>query len=699
MNLAYLAKRQAAIAKNILNHVADPSTALSPLYQEDITRGWRWDVLRDDVPGLHPQSLHWQVGSYRFGADQDIEYSSPRPIEGFVSPSATTGPAPGGSDASDSPDPAFLVHEAIARWDGWGLAAPTPFSVIGSDGTIAESGGNPVTTYSDDGHMNGQISATFTVPPANQRVVGNDRLLGYTGLPPLRFGRTYGYKVRSVDLSGWSISQLDPIPAEYHGSLSVPHQRWEPIRPPQVVPTSSLTVGEGVLTVVLRDDGTTPPTGNSRWLFPPQVHAWLAEQQGALDTADGMPDPTRYATLSAYADGSIATLPGIGSDTGPTGNAGNAILPLPTGGDPPATSVTWLPDFAAYGLAIDGLGQQFPVTPTVPPAGVPTTGGTSPTSVTTSRFLDAWSPAPGGRWPAMLGKLLTVVPEAFSPVEPGSASYLGVRALAPTWSTRPATPTTAEILIMGVTPGSVVELALSSIPHYTDEKAFGLVPWKPGDAADAPTDLAFVTGALAQITPATTLRVVYATLRPAFAPSFSAEFTQSRTSNDTVVELSDPRYGVDPATTSAVTFTASWTDHSDTATNAHPDTDLTVHTQGSLVAEVTQSYLDVVGQTRYFPYPPAAVSDPTIAATAPAGTSPFGQITTVPTYPAQTDPVYPTLSALHRIGDTKHHLVTYSATATSRFGKFFARTSTVTLGVTKLRAGHGQGVGEPLRPP
>ena len=402
--------------------------------------------------------------------------------------------------------------------------------------------------------------------------------------------------------------------------------------------------------MVLRDDGTTPPTGNSRWLFPPQVHAWLAEQQGALDTADGIPDPTRYATLSAYADGSIATLPGIGSDTGPTGNAGNAILPLPTGGDPPATSVTWLPDFAAYGLAIDGLGQQFPVTPTVPPAGVPTTGGTSPTSVTTSRFLDAWSPAPGGRWPAMLGKLLTVVPEAFSPAEPGSASYLGVRALAPTWSTRPATPTRAETLAMGLTPGSVVELALCSIPHYTDEKAFGLVPWKPGDAADAPTDLAFVTGALAQITPATTLRVVYATLRPAFAPSFSAEFTQSRTSNDTVVELSDPRYGVDPATTSAVTFTASWTDHSDTATNAHPDTDLTVHTQGSLVAEVTQSYLDVVGQTRYFPYPPAAVSDPTIAATAPAGTSPFGQITAVPTYPAQTDPVYPTLSgsAPHR---------------------------------------------------
>ena len=214
MNLAYLAKRQAAIAKNILNHVADPSTALSPLYQEDITRGWRWDVLRDDVPGLHPQSLHWQVGSYRFGADQDIEYSSPRPIEGFVSPSATTGPAPGGSDASDSPDPAFLVHEAIARWDGWGLAAPTPFSVIGSDGTIAESGGNPVTTYSDDGHMNGQISATFAVPPANQRVVGNDRLLGYTGLPPLRFGGRTGTRCGpSTSAGGRSPSSIQSRPS------------------------------------------------------------------------------------------------------------------------------------------------------------------------------------------------------------------------------------------------------------------------------------------------------------------------------------------------------------------------------------------------------------------------------------------------------------------------------------------------------
>ena len=404
--------------------------------------------------------------------------------------------------------------------------------------------------------------------------------------------------------------------------------------------------------------------------------------------------------MSAYADGSIETLPGIGSDTGPTGNAGNAILPLPTGGVPPATSVTWLPDFAAYGLAIDGLGQQFPVTPTVPPAGVPTTGGTSPTSVTTSRFLDAWSPAPGGRWPAMLGKLLTVVPEAFSPVEPGSASYLGVRALAPTWSTRPATPTTAEILIMGVTPGSVVELALSSIPHYTDEKAFGLTSWTPGDAADVPTDLAFVTGALSP--DHSCHHHSGSSTRPCVRPSPRP----SPPSSPSRARRTTPSW-------SCQTRATGWTRRPRRPSRSRPAGPTTVTRRRTRTLTPTsrctprvhwsprsrRAYRDTVGQTRYFPYPPAAVSDPTVAVAEPAGTSPFGQITTVPDGPDQTDPVYPALSALHRIGDTKHHLVTYSAMATSRFGKYFERTSTVTLGVTKLRAGHGQGVESQFRPP
>ena len=697
MNLAYLAKRQAAIAKNILAYVADPSIALQPLYQEDITRGWRWDVLRDDVSGLHPQSLHWQVGSYRFGVDQDIEYTSPRPVEGFVSPSATTGPAPAGSAASGSNDPAFLVHEAIARWDGWGLAAPTPFSVIGSDGTIAESGGNPVTTYSDNGHMNGQISATFT------RATGQSARARQR--PAAGLHRAAAAALRAdvrVQGAGRRPQRLVDLPA-----------RSDPGRLPRLAVRPASAMGADPASTGRADVLAHCRRGSLDRRAPRRRHQSADRQlpvavpaQGArvAGRAAGRP---RHLRRPARPD-PYAAVVGLRRRE-------HRDTARPRLGHRSDRQCRQCDPAAPDGRRPAGDGRHLATRLRRPRVGHRRAGpavSRHPDS-STGRRADDGQHLPHLRHDLAIPRTVVTCPRRRLAGDAGQVADGGSRGVQP-----------------GGPPISLIPRCKCAGSHLVDP------PGNPDDGRDPDHGRHAGIGLRAGLEQHPALhgregirphlldawrcgrRFHRSRVRDRRAESDHSGHHHSGSSTRFCVRLSPlpsppsspshagpttPSWNSPTRTTgwtrrppSAVTFTASWTDHSDTTTNAHPDTDLTVHTQGSLVAEVTQAYRDTVGRTRYFPYLPAAVSDPTVAVAEPAGTSPFGQITTVPDRPDQTDPVYPSLSALHRIGDTKHHLVTYSAMATSRFGKYFGRTSTVTLGVTKLRAGHGQGVGEPV---
>jgi hypothetical protein len=661
MNLLTLATRQAAIQANIQDHLGH-GVPLNPIYAEDITRGWRMDAgnvhdsNHSDTGNL--LSLHWQYGTYMFGATNPIKVSTGTPFEGFVVPGVMTPPPGSSTDA-------FLIHEAIARWDGWGLAAPRPFNVVDPQGGVLPAPGNSMASNTDAaGNVNPQISAEFTIPAAGVPIKDEHILLGETGLPPLRFGRTYQYRVRAVDLAGWSQPQIPNGGDVLNGVLSSEevHTRWEPIQSPFVVPVAPMTAGEGALTIVVREDGVT----NGRWLFPPKVHQQLAERHGAFDNLQGLPNASAYSLIADRNDKTLTDLPGAATDA-----AGNVYLPIPKGSPPAATPVVWLPDPASNGIGItfnattNGVDEtiyigetsrtgwmSFPLAPTIP--------GETGNTVT---YLDLWSAEGGPPWPGLPGKLLNVIPL------PAPASYPGPAAVLPTWTTTAASDGTASTLTMSVVPGSVYELELTSIPSTDDESSFGLVNYLTNG-----NDLSssFLVGSLTEITAARTLRVVYAVLVPAVAPRFSqaaltpvgnvgltsgivAGFTSD--ANATSVKINDLEFVVDPATTSTVTWTASWTDPVDTTTNEHPDTDRADITQGSLIATVESS-----------PYAPPVAPDPSIPSvpTPPPGQTPFGQITSG-------------LQATHQIGDTKHHLVTYQATATSRFGKFFAETTTVTF--------------------
>ena len=170
-----------------------------------------------------------------------------------------------------APSAELWVHESIARWAGWSLAAPRPGNQIDPNDSVHASRNNPaVTTPDAAGQVTPQLSASFQVAPGT--------------LPKLRFGWRYRYRARGVDLAGNSVP-LDVNDATT-ATAPVTHYRYEPVASPVVVPTAPLVPGEAVLLLAVRDYQAAPAmavTPNSRWLFPPRVSEMMAEEHGMLD--------------------------------------------------------------------------------------------------------------------------------------------------------------------------------------------------------------------------------------------------------------------------------------------------------------------------------------------------------------------------------------------------------------------------------
>ncbi len=88
-----------------------------PFFAEDLLRGYRLDMWDSHSGKWH--SLHLRDGLYQL-EDQTFETSAE---EGFVQLAATqAAPDPNRSTPADE----LYLHEAIARWAGWSLSAPTP---------------------------------------------------------------------------------------------------------------------------------------------------------------------------------------------------------------------------------------------------------------------------------------------------------------------------------------------------------------------------------------------------------------------------------------------------------------------------------------------------------------------------------------------------------------------------------------------
>jgi hypothetical protein len=285
------------------------------LAADDLTRGYRIDVWDSLTSKWHSPCR--RDGTYDFQNGALTRHLAAD--EGFTSLAT--------SQSADGTSHDLYLPESLFRWAGWSLAVPRLGKTVGPLDQAATPE-NPAQT---------EFKLVVSFKPV---LTPNDHKL-----PRLRFGASYQFRARAVDLAGNSLPPDAAIPA----SFSIPPQptqylRYEPIAAPVVVLRAALsptaTPGESVERIVIRSNYNTPASAPSeRHLAPAKVSQETAEVHGMFDTATGL-DKTVY-TLLTQKDGDFGVDPAHPDQPVPHPEA---QLELP-----------YLPDPLAAGAAFFGL--------------------------------------------------------------------------------------------------------------------------------------------------------------------------------------------------------------------------------------------------------------------------------------------------------------------------------------------------------
>lgn len=259
---------------------------------EDLVRGYRVDVWDDTTstgPRWHP--LHARVTEHH--ADGHPEQPIVVHDEGYLKATAAS------SEREDHPTPSddMYLHETVAAWEGWSLAAPRPGKRIVEPG----EGDNDTSVAAYDPTI-GQVLAIRSEVGIEPKT-----------LPRLRLGHTYRLRMRTVDLAGNSrpFSEEDyKVESDWLASDAEMFLRFEPVPSPTVLRRHLDTEGESLEHLVIRSDwGMTPATyvasadvkaalekagadhiygaDSQRHLAPPKGSVVMAEQDARLEDAFG----------------------------------------------------------------------------------------------------------------------------------------------------------------------------------------------------------------------------------------------------------------------------------------------------------------------------------------------------------------------------------------------------------------------------
>jgi hypothetical protein len=317
------------------------------LYFEDIALGYRIDVW-SKAKGRWFQlcartaAKNPGLGGYGIGAPPTV-VPVPKGDEGWVESATTQSASSGGP-----PNPPVYVPEYLMRWAGWSLVGARPgkhLSDVPSDG-LEPDAANPA-------NSNLQLQIDYAAAPGT--------------LPTLRFGGTYRFRARAVDIAGNSVAFTE-TGAFTWATPEVTYRRFEPVPSPVLVPTAPRTPGEHIENLVIRsnydisdDDPSIVPC--ERHIAPPLTGEDMAETHGVLDGADGHPDPSSYALIAdrdgfTYKSSSVRDLYGGLIDTQSL-NGKNEWIYYPPAVTPtashPAFGVPYLPDVLARGVALLNL--------------------------------------------------------------------------------------------------------------------------------------------------------------------------------------------------------------------------------------------------------------------------------------------------------------------------------------------------------
>ena len=261
-----------------------------------MNRGYRLDVEDQKRPGRW-LSLHHRVGDYLLQQDDLSKAPLPSevpPDEGYVK-GASTSAVPGKEEEQ-------YLHEAMFGWEGWSLAAKRPGQAITNTKTAPPT--------AEDANEN-----PYDMPLVTHFEAARG------SLPRLRFGRTYRFRARAVDLAGNSVREEAIVPD--HVTPLHTWWRWDPVPSPAVVPRRQFTEGESLMRMVIRstlgelpnayvqlgritaleghtDAGLEYLDTNDRHVAPPLGSQQLAEWHAKFDAAIG--DSTGSANLNAQFD-------------------------------------------------------------------------------------------------------------------------------------------------------------------------------------------------------------------------------------------------------------------------------------------------------------------------------------------------------------------------------------------------------------
>jgi hypothetical protein len=309
------------------------------LAAEDVTRGFRidvWDSHTDKWHQLCARTAAPSPGGYAIGKAPNIEIVPvPAGDEGWVALSVADGPQGG-------PNNTYLP-ETLLRWANWSLVAPRPgkhLSDVPSDGLESDQNNPPETAF--------PLRVAYAATPGT--------------LPVLRYGRSYRFRARAVDLAGNSVAfSSAPTAFSFHwGTKPLRYGRLEPVVSPPLIPHDPRTVGEHLERLVIRSEFWNSPDSaaiaSSRHVVPPSTTEEMAEAHGIADLPAGGPDPAKYSVLAPRAGLTYATASVLASLGGKPDQLDQPYYPVDN------LEVPYLPDVIARGALLRGLpGSPVPV--------------------------------------------------------------------------------------------------------------------------------------------------------------------------------------------------------------------------------------------------------------------------------------------------------------------------------------------------
>ncbi|WP_158660590.1 peptidoglycan-binding domain-containing protein [Paraburkholderia hospita] len=320
-----------------------------PFSAEDLVRGHRIDVWDSKTTGWH--SLHRRNARYEIADAKAFDVTDE---EGFVKLGATqASPDPDRVEPADD----FYLHEAIARWSGWSLSAPMPGKHLSRFADPERALPKP---GEEDQFVENEAPTPFKMRSEFHVVPGT--------LPRMRFGVRYRMRARVVDLAGNSLA-LDALLAERLSRFfalprdadGVAYLRFEPVVAPQLVVRDASAItrpGSELERLVIRtfnsdaslDSAPANLVGSDRHVVPPRTSVEIGERLGMFDDANGKLIATAdmHALISQREKGEFQQTPEVVSVAGQ-----DKTFPLEPA--PRLDAVPYLPDPLASGAALRDL--------------------------------------------------------------------------------------------------------------------------------------------------------------------------------------------------------------------------------------------------------------------------------------------------------------------------------------------------------